>query len=124
MSNLAARLDSFPEPWKPKQGDKLIGDLVDVDMRASDYGDPYPILTVDAGEGSTMDGNPIVGEHAWHAFHTMARHEVAKKRPQPGERVGVSYHGKGTAAPGMSPPERWRLLVDRPQQQVQPVDWD
>jgi hypothetical protein len=124
MTNLAERLDSFPEPWKASKGDKLIGELVDLDMRDSEYGDPYPILTVDAGDGSTMDGDPIRGEHAWHAFHTMARNEVAKKRPQIGEQVGISYHGKGQAAPGMNAPERWRLIVDRPRSEQPPIDWD
>lgn len=41
-----------------------------------------------------------------------------------GDRVGVSYDGKGTAAPGMNAPERYRLLVDRPKGQEQPIDWD
>jgi hypothetical protein len=125
VSNLAARLDSFPEAWKPQPGDKLIGELVDLDLRQSDYGDPYPILTVDAASGSTMGGEPISGEHAWHAFHTMGRSAVAKQRPRIGEQIGVSYHGKGTAAaPGMNPPERWRLIVDRPREQQPQVDWD
>lgn len=115
MSNLAERLDSFPEPWKPKPGEKLLGELVDLDMRASDYGEPYPILTI-------LDDNGR--EWSWHGFHQMARSEVAKKRPRIGERIGVAYHGKGTAAKvGMSPPERWRVLVDR-QATPDAVDWE
>jgi len=115
MSTLANRLDSFPEAWKPQPGEKLIGKLVDLDLRNSEYGPPYPILTVldEAGH-----------EWAWHAFHTMARNEVAKRRPQIGEQVGISYHGKGTAAPGMNAPERWRLLVDRPRELQPPIDWE
>ena len=124
MSNLAERLDSFPEPWKPIEGDKLIGELVDLSMRDSEYGDPYPILTVEAEEGSTLDGKPISGEYAWHGFHAMSRGEVARRRPQIGERVGISYHGKGTAAPGMSAPEKYRLLVDRPKAEQRAFDWD
>ncbi len=124
MSILTERLDKFPEPWKPEPGEKLIGELVDFDLRESEYGDPYPILTVEATEGSTMNGKPISGEHAWHAFHTMARSEVARKRPQIGETVGIAYHGKGTAAPGMNAPERWRMIVDRPREDRPPIDWD
>jgi hypothetical protein len=92
-------------------------------MRESEYGSPYAILTVDAEETSTMNGEPIRGEYAWHAFHTMARNEVAKKRPQVGERIGACYHGKGQAAPGMNPPERWRLIVDRPPAEQRAIDW-
>ena len=124
MSSLAERLDSFPEAWKAVEGDKLIGELADLDMRESEYGDPYPILVVDAEEGSTMNGEPITGEYAWHAFHTMSRNEVKRRRPQIGERVGISYHGKGVAASGMSPPEKYRLLLDRAKDQEPPVDWD
>jgi hypothetical protein len=111
MTSLEDRLDSFPEAWKPTtSGEKLIGELTDVDMRESEYGDPYPILTV----LSETDGL----EYAWHAFHTMARNAVAKKKPQIGERVGIVYAGLGEAQPGMNAPVRWRLLVDRPKQQV------
>lgn len=124
MSNLANRLDNFPEPWKPEPGDKLIGELVDFDTRESEYGDPYPILTVLAGDGSTMDGEPISGEHAWHAFHTMSRGEVQRKQPQIGEHVGISYYGEGRAAEGMNAPKRFRLLVDRQQQLTMAGDGD
>ena len=111
MTSLEDRLDSFPGAWRPeKPGEKLIGELTDVDMRESEYGDPYPILTV----LSEADGL----EYAWHAFHTMARNAVAKKKPQIGERVGIVYAGVGEAQPGMNPPVRWRLLVDRPKQQI------
>jgi hypothetical protein len=111
MTTLEERLDSFPEPWKPTTaGEKLIGELTDVDMRDSEYGEPYPILTV----LSEADGQ----EYAWHAFHTMARNAVAKKKPQIGEIIGIVYAGVGEAQPGMNAPVRWRLLVDRPIQQV------
>jgi hypothetical protein len=111
MTSLEERLDSFPEAWRPETpGEKLIGEVTDVDMRESEYGDPYPILTVLSEE----DGQ----EHAWHAFHTMGRNEVAKKKPQIGERVGIVYAGVGEAQPGMNAPVRWRLLVDRANRQV------
>ena len=114
MRNLSDRLDNFPEPWKPKPGEKLLGELVDIDVRESDYGDPYPILTVLDAEGR---------EWAWHAYHAISRSEVARKRPQIGEQIGIAYHGPGKAAPGMNAPERWRLLVDRPNQQATDFDW-
>jgi hypothetical protein len=120
MSNLAERLDSFPESWRPKNpGEKLIGELTDVDLRESEYGDPYPILTVlvESGQEDGKQLEPGV-EKAWHAFHTMSRNEVTKKKPQIGERVGIVYAGFGEAQPGMNAPVRWRLLVDRPKRAI------
>jgi hypothetical protein len=117
MTSLAERLDSFPEAWRPTNaGEKLIGELTDVDLRESDYGDPYTVLTVLAEDGSTQDGEmiPPGTELAWHAFHTMARNAVKRKQPQVGERVGIVYAGVGEAQPGMNAPVRWRLLVERP----------
>jgi len=111
MTSIEQRLDSFPEAWKPTEaGEKLIGEVTDVDLRESEYGDPYPILTV----LSEKDGV----EYAWHAFNTMARNAVAKKQPQIGERVGIVYAGIGEAQPGMNAPKRWRLIVERPKQHV------
>lgn len=117
MTSLAERLDNFPEAWRPtSEGEKLIGELVDIDLRESDYGEPYPVLTVLAEDGSSQDGKmiPPGTELSWHAFHTMARNAVKRKQPQVGERVGIVYAGLGEAQPGMNAPVRWRLLVERP----------
>jgi len=98
MTSLSERLDSFPEAWRPTNaGEKLIGELTDVDLRESDYGEPYAVLTVLAEEGSTQDEEmiPPGTELTWHAFHAMARNAVRKKQPQVGERVGIVYAGTG-----------------------------
>ena len=89
MSNLAERLDSYPEAWKPSVGDKLIGELVDLTTRDSEYGDPYPILTIDAGEGSTLDEKPISGEYA---FRRPDRFHV---KLTGGRGLEAWYDGKG-----------------------------
>ena len=117
MTKLAERLDSFAEGWKPKPGDKLIGTITDLDSRQTEYGDePYRIVTVEAEEGSTQDGEmiPLGTERAWHAFHTMARAELEKRAPAIGDHIGIAYHGPAEkAAPGMSPAEHWRVIVDQ-----------
>jgi hypothetical protein len=113
---LAERLDTFAEGWRPKPGDKLIGLVTDVDSRETEYGDePYPIITVVAEEGSTEEGEMVQPgcELAWHGFHTIARREIAKQRPGIGDHIGIAYHGPAEkAAPGFSPAERWRVIVD------------
>ena len=112
--SLEDRLESFAEAWKPKVGDKLVGVVVDVDLRASDYGDPYPIVTVQRDDGT---------EVAFHGFHTVARRELAKKRPQIGDKIGIAYFGKGEPAkPGMSGAELYKVIVE--QAEPPSVDWD
>jgi hypothetical protein len=103
--SLSDRLDSFPEPWRPSPGDKVIGEVVELDERDSDYGDPYTIITLLTDEGT---------EVAVHCFHQILRNAVERKRPQVGDRVGVAYFGKAErAAPGMNPAERYRMIVER-----------
>ncbi len=112
--SLEDRLDTFAEAWKPKPGDKLVGTVVDVDLRDSDYGDPYPIVTVEREDGT---------EAAFHGFHTVARRELAKKRPQVGDRIGIGYHGKAEPAkPGMSGAELYKIVVER--DETPAIDWE
>jgi hypothetical protein len=113
MVSLDDRLDSFAEAWRPEVGDKLIGTVIGVDMRDSDYGDPYPIIEVETDEG---------GQFAFHGFHTIARRELAKKQPQVGDRIGIKYYGRGEPAkPGMSGAEKYKILVEKAE--PKPVDW-
>ena len=83
--------------------------VVDIDMRDSDYGDPYPIVTVERdGDGTEL---------AFHGFHTIARRELAKKRPQVGDRIGIAYFGRGEPSkPGMSGAELYKIVVERDDQ--------
>lgn len=112
---LEERLDAFAKAWRPEKGDKLIGVVTDVDLRTSDYGPPYPIITVEQEDGSQL---------AFHGFHAVARRELAKQRPQPGDRIGIAYHGKGEPAkPGMSGAELYRIIVERDEQRMA-LDWD
>jgi hypothetical protein len=104
------RLDSFPEPWKPSAGDKLAGEIISIDVRETEYGE-YPIVTV-----LTNDGREL----SFHAFHTVARNEIAKLEPEVGERIGIAYHGK--SADGRY--ERYRvLMLDREAAKPQKPDW-
>jgi hypothetical protein len=113
MRSLNDRLDSYAEAWRPKPGDKLIGVIVDLDERASEYDeDPYPIVTVERDD----DGREV----AWHAYHTVARNELAKQRPQRGDRIGIAYHGK----PDGKSYESYRIIVEPAEPQANEIDWD
>ena len=82
-------------------------------MRDSDYGDPYPIVTVERDDGT---------EVAFHGFHTIARRELANKRPQVGDTIGIAYHGCADAKPGMSGAELYKIIVER-DGTPPPIDW-
>jgi hypothetical protein len=43
--NLADFVDSFPEPWLHEPGDRLIGEIIELDTAKNDYG-PYQLVTV------------------------------------------------------------------------------
>src|SRR5206468_3062798 len=109
MKTLDERLDAFAEPWKPEPGDKLIGEVADLDERESEYGS-YPIVTVLTDEGEEL---------AFHAFRTVAKNELAKVRPQIGDRIGIAYHGK----PDGKDYELYRIIVER-DEAPKALDWD
>lgn len=92
-------LDSFPEPWRPKVGDKVIGLIISLESRTTEYGE-YPIVILRTDEGQ---------DFAVHAFHTVARRELEKLQPRLGDRIGIAYHGphptKGY--------ERYRIVIAR-----------
>lgn len=110
MNTLEQRLDSYAEAWRPEPGDKLVGTVVELGQRQSEFDkDPYPIITVETEEGE---------QFAFHGFHTVARGELAKLRPRLGERIGIAYHGKHEER-GY---ERYRIIVER--EHGDDPDWD
>ena len=110
MRSLEERLDTFAEAWRPKTGDKLIGTVVDLDERESEYDEePYPIVTVRTDDGQEL---------AFHGFHTVARNELAKQRPRVGERIGIAYHG----VPEGRKYEAYRIIVER--DEPRDLDWN
>ena len=111
MTSLSERLDFFAEAWRPEPGDKLVGTVIDLDERESAFSEePYPIVTVKTDDR---------GEFAWHAYHTVARRELAKQRPRTGDRIGIAYHGK----PDGKAYERYRVIVER-DEKPKALDWD
>ncbi len=105
------RRDGFPEPWKPSAGDKLVGQIIGIDVRETEYGE-YPILTVLTDTSAGL---------SFRAYHTVATNEIAKLDPDVGEKIGIAYHRK--AADGRH--ERYRILMlDRGAAKPQPSpDW-
>lgn len=88
--NIDELLDLDSETWKPEPGDKLVGQVVALNDRHSDYGDDYPVLTVQNADGI----------YVFHAFHTVARNGILDAQLQPGDQVGIKYKGTGTTGAG------------------------
>jgi hypothetical protein len=110
-TNLSDRLDeSFAEAWKPEPGDKLIGVVTELAERENEYG-RYPIVTV-----RTEDGDEL----AFHAFRTVAKNELARCRPEVGDRIGIKYLGK----PEGKEYELYRIKVERDESQAAALDWN
>jgi hypothetical protein len=109
VRSIAERLESSAEAWKPEPGDKLIGTVVEVDERTSDYG-AYPLLIVETDAGD---------EVACHAFHTVLKNELARKRPVAGDTIGIVYRGRD-ADRGY---EMYRVVIERATPQEPAVDW-
>jgi hypothetical protein len=110
---LADRLSRDPEPWKPEPGDALIGEVLDLEQRTSDFGD-YPAITV-------LDDDGV--EWTFHGYHTIAKNELAKQRPVPGDRIGIKYHGKKQGAKNTY--ESYRVLVEHAEPVPAPApNWD
>jgi len=105
--NLTGRLEKDYAPaWRPNPGDALVGEVTDLSANTGYDGAPYPIVTVRQDDGREL---------ALHAFHTVARNELAKQRPQIGERIGIKYTGEKATADGRGKFHGYRVAVDRPQ---------
>jgi hypothetical protein len=108
MDDIATRVETFPQAWKPKVGDKLVGVVDSVEEIDGEYG-AYPLLVI---HDETRDV-----DLAFHAFHTVAKAELARKRPVIGDRIAIKYFGRDEEK-GY---ERYRILIERTEQ---PIDWD
>lgn len=92
MESLLAQVDEAPaEGWQPEAGDKIVGVLTERTMSSEGEWGAYPILTLQHADGSRT---------AVHAFHTVLRNELDRRRPMVGDVVAIKYlgmsAGKGT----------------------------
>lgn len=79
--------DTPPQPWKPKPGDCLVGEVLDLELRDAPPrpGDPQerpPVLVV------TMKDEEGTIWAFW-AWHKVARGELAKVRPAIGDTLAI-----------------------------------
>lgn len=111
MASLAERIGQDPEPWKPEPGDTLVGTVIEVTTRESEFG-VYPLIGV-----MTEDG----GEYYLHCFHTVLTREIARRRPKIGDTIAVRFRGDHERGY-----KDYRVLVESPAPPEDPViiDWE
>jgi hypothetical protein len=81
------RLDFEPEPWDPKPGDKVVGEVVQVHRYESKFtGKEYPVVDL-VTDPETLTGVRIYGSR------TVLGNELDRLQPQPGDRLAVKYLG-------------------------------
>ena len=72
--------DQTAESWRPEPGDVLVGELVNIDVRATEYDPACPVLTIRMEDGGLIA--------VW-AFYTVLRSELQKQDPQVGEWLAI-----------------------------------
>ena len=110
MKSLQDRLNSTSQAWKPNPGDTLVGTVLEIDERTSEFGS-YPLLIIEEEESGD--------EIAVHAFHTVLKNEIARKSPAPGDKIGIVYNGKDQERKY----EKYRVVLDRVQSEARSVNW-
>lgn len=102
MASIRDRISRDAEPWKPDEGDFVIGVVLDVQTREGEYGD-YLLVTLETDDGREVEV---------HGFHTTLRNELMKLDPRVGDELAVRYLGKKTSATGASY-YAYRVVIER-----------
>lgn len=90
--------------WRPDVGDMIVGQIVDLQQRSTEYG-PCPVVVVKPNDVEAY-GDKFVA--VW-AFHYVLRGELKAARPQVGDMIAVKrlpdgdgYHLFKVAIKGLS----------------------
>lgn len=111
MTEATETQQDYATGWRPKTGDRVAGKVIDITATDGGYG-VYPIVTLETEGG---------GEVAVHAFHTVLRRELARRRPKIGDKLEITYLGKRDAKSGTQGYDAYRVKSDK---DVVGYDWD
>jgi hypothetical protein len=106
---LSTEETDYAQGWRPEKGDKVAGVVVDIAATDGGYG-IYPIVTLRTDSG----------EVAVHAFHTVLRRELARRRPSVGDEIEITYLGKQAGRSGDRGYDGYRVRSDK---DVVGYDW-
>jgi hypothetical protein len=104
MRNLHKELetwDGYPEAWRPKPGEILVGFIESYDEGHTSFG---PVRTAIIAEEETGRKWTI-----W-LTSTVLLNLFQRHKPRPGERIGLKYFGKDE----VKGYHKFHLVVDRP----------
>lgn len=112
--SITDRLNDEQAPgWRPDPGEQLVGTIVEISSAHGDYGE-YPLIVVEKADGT--------GDVAVHAFHTVLKSELAAKRPNEGDVIGIKYLGKVPGKSGNTY-DSYRVILER-KTPVTSTDWN
>lgn len=106
LKKLLEQVDLDIKGWRPEQGDKIAGKVVDITEGSGDYGE-YPLLVIQTPSGNLT---------AVHCFHEVLRKEIERKinndRLHIDDLIAISYRGQvGEAKPGQSAAHMYRVAI-------------
>lgn len=90
--------------WMPEVGDKLIGEVVGRFTRTDGRWGPYEVIEIQTASGAVI---------AWHAFGTVGQSSVARRNPQPGDRIGITCLTPIETDKG-NPYRNYQIIVRKP----------
>jgi hypothetical protein len=76
---------SYPDAWRPDPGDALIAVVQGYDSAQTKWGRQHVANVKREDDGELLA--------VW-LSHKVLREEFKDKRPTPGERIGIKYHGE------------------------------
>jgi len=112
MASIEDRLNRPTISWRPSEGDSIAGTVVDIASHEHPEYGTSPVITVLTEAGD---------EYVWHAFGTVAKAELAKRRPKVGDTIGVKFCG----VPEGRSYKLWRVVVEHLEPEpAKELDWD
>jgi hypothetical protein len=109
MRDVKRELDTWtgwPAPWKPKDGDILVGFVDSYDVGHTPFGAVRTCIVTEEATNKKVS--------LW-LSSTVLLDLFQRHKPKPGERIGLKYLGKDEDK-GY---HRYRLLVDRPDEALE-----
>jgi hypothetical protein len=95
----------FAPGWRPQEGDKIIGQVIDLAQGWSDESESYyPIVTVHNEETDE--------DVAIHCFHFVLQKKMKELKPKVGERIGIIYKGKVPTKDGKRTVAVYNVKID------------
>lgn len=97
------RLNQETETLSLEAGASAVGILRELTLRDSDYGEPYPVVTIEKADGS---------EVVVHGYHSVLKNRLLELDPRPGDQLGIKCLGTRTGKSGTSYMD-YRVVIER-----------